>query len=44
MSAFQGANRKDVHLGRTAANLPIDDRFFTDNLLPALAAVNTKYR
>ena len=43
-SDFHGANRKDVHLGRTAANLPIDDRFFTDNLLPALAAVNTKYR
>ena len=43
-SDFHGANRKDVHLGRTAANLPIDDRFFTDNLLPALAAVNADYR
>ena len=43
-SDFHGANRKDVHLGRTAANLPIEDRFFTDNLLPALAAVNSTYR
>ena len=43
-SDFHGANRKDVHLGRTAANLPIEDRFFTDNLLPALAAVNSEYR
>ena len=43
-SDFHGANRKDVHLGRTAADLPIEDRFFTDNLLPALAAVNSTYR
>ena len=43
-SDFHGANRKDVYLGRTAANLPIEDRFFTDNLLPALAAVNAEYR
>ena len=43
-SDFHGANRKDVHLGRTAATLPIEDRFFTDNLLPALAAVNSEYR
>ena len=43
-SDFHGANRKDVYLGKTAANLPIEDRFFTDNLLPALAAVNSEYR
>ena len=43
-SDFHGANRKDVYLGRTAAHLPIEDRFFTDNLLPALAAVNADYR
>lgn len=43
-SDFHGKNRKDVYLGRTAANLPIEDRFFTDNLLPALAAVNADYR
>ena len=42
-SDFHGTNRKDVYLGRTAANLPIDDRFFTDNLLPALTAVNAKW-
>lgn len=43
-SDFHGANRKDVHLGRTANNLPIEDRFFTDNLLPALASINPCYR
>jgi len=43
-SDFHGANRKNVYLGRTAANLPIEDRFFTDNLLPALATVNPDYR
>lgn len=43
-SDFHGANRKDVYLGRTAANLPIKDHFFTENLLPALAAVNPVYR
>ena len=43
-SDFHGANRKDVHLGRTTTNLPIEDRFFTDNLLPALASVNSEYR
>ena len=43
-SDFHGKNRKDVYLGRTAAHLPIEDRFFTDNLLPALAAVNSTYR
>ena len=43
-SDFHGANRKDVHLGKTANNLPIGDRFFTDNLLPALASINPCYR
>lgn len=43
-SDFHGANRKEVHLGRTANNIPIDDRFYRDNLLPALAAVNETYR
>ena len=43
-SDFHGANRKDVHLGRTANNLPIEDCFFTDNLLPALASINPCYR
>ena len=43
-SDFHGENRKDVHLGRTTNNIPIEDRFFTDNLLPALAAVHTAYR
>ena len=43
-SDFHGANRKDVHLGRTAANLPIEDRFYTGNLIPALAAINADYR
>ena len=42
-SDFHGANRKDVHLGRTTHNIPIEDRFFTDNLLPALAKVNPAY-
>lgn len=42
-SDFHGANRKDVHLGRTSNNLPIEDRFFTENLLPALATVNPAY-
>lgn len=43
-SDFHGANRKDVHLGRTANDIPIEDRFYTENLLPALAAVNSEYR
>jgi len=43
-SDFHGANRKDVHLGKTANNLPIGNRFFTDNLLPALASINPCYR
>lgn len=42
-SDFHGANRKDVHLGRTTHNIPIEDRFFTNNLLPALAKVNPAY-
>lgn len=37
-SDFHGANRKDVHLGRTANNIAIEDRFYTENLLPALAS------
>ena len=36
-SDFHGANRKEVRLGHTAHNLPIDDRFYTENLAPALA-------
>lgn len=43
-SDFHGANRKDVHLGRTSTNIPIEDRFYTENLLPALAAVNSSYQ
>ena len=43
-SDFHGANRKDVHLGRTTANIPIEDRFYTENLLPVLAAVNPAYQ
>ena len=39
-SDFHGANRKDVHLGRTASNIPIADRFYTENLLPALTALH----
>lgn len=35
-SDFHGANRKDVYLGKTVNNIPIDDRFYTENLLPAL--------
>lgn len=42
-SDFHGANRKDVFLGRTASGLPIEDRFYTDNLLPALVAANPAY-
>lgn len=39
-SDFHGGNRKDVHLGRTANNIPIADRFYTENLLPALTALH----
>ncbi len=38
-SDFHGANRKDRHLGKTVRNMPIDDRFYTENLLPALEKV-----
>ena len=43
-SDFHGANRKDVHLGKTSGNLPIEDCFYTENLLPVLAAVNPAYQ
>lgn len=39
-SDFHGTNKKNVYLGKTCDNLPIEDRFYTNNLLPALKAVN----
>ncbi len=38
-SDFHGANRKNRPLGKTVQGLPIDDRFYTENLLPALQTV-----
>ena len=38
-SDFHGENRKDRYLGKTVRNIPIDDSFYTEQLVPALAAV-----
>lgn len=42
-SDFHGKNRKNVYLGRTCENMPIDDRFYTENLLPALKAAGSTF-
>ena len=42
-SDFHGSIRKERKIGRTVHNLPIDDRFYTEQLLPALQHIRQEY-